>query len=207
MPGDLSRERDTLVRSLAAMMKQGEAGLSHVPKLVTQIIKTDAWRERVTALGHPAAFAHFEQFVTTAPLAGLGVSMGFLRDMCRIDAVALDALDQVMQGRQGQRTDLGNNVPEVEGRPEGNTRAKALRRLRAHRPDLHARVLAGELSAHRAMVDAGFRREKTVLDQLQHFWDKATPEVRAAFLRANHLVEDVTGQPVRTTSDTTRGTR
>jgi hypothetical protein len=31
-----------------------------------------------------------------------------------------------------------------------------LRRLRDHRADLQARVLAGELSPHRAMIEAGF---------------------------------------------------
>jgi hypothetical protein len=33
-----------------------------------------------------------------------------------------------------------------------------LRRLRDQRPDLHRRVLAGELSPHAAMLEAGFRR-------------------------------------------------
>jgi len=42
--------------------------------------------------------------------------------------------------------------------PVGNTRAAALRRLRKDRPDLHKRVLDGELSPHAAMVEAGFRR-------------------------------------------------
>ena len=41
--------------------------------------------------------------------------------------------------------------------PVGNTRAYALRRLRKSRPDLHQRVLAGEISPHAAMVAAGFR--------------------------------------------------
>lgn len=83
--------------------------------------------------------------------------MDMLRHLCRDDAEALDLLDQVTHGRQGQRTDLGNNVPEVS-RPEGNTRSKALRRLRDHAPELHAEVLAGNLTAHAAMLKAGFRR-------------------------------------------------
>ncbi len=43
----------------------------------------------------------------------------------------------------------------------GNGRAYALRRLRdpiKGRPDIHARVLAGELSPHAGMLEAGFRR-------------------------------------------------
>jgi hypothetical protein len=45
--------------------------------------------------------------------------------------------------------------------PSGTSREAGLRRLRKDRPDLHAEVLAGRLSAHGAMVRAGFRR-KTV---------------------------------------------
>ncbi len=42
-------------------------------------------------------------------------------------------------------------------RPSGNRESAALRRLRKHRPDLHAQVLDGEVSAHAAAVKAGFR--------------------------------------------------
>lgn len=41
--------------------------------------------------------------------------------------------------------------------PTGTSTAAALRRLRKHRPDLHAAVLAGRMTAHAAMVAAGFR--------------------------------------------------
>ena len=44
-------------------------------------------------------------------------------------------------------------------RPSGNSRAAFLRRLRKDRPDIHARVLAGELSPHAGMIEAGFRKK------------------------------------------------
>jgi hypothetical protein len=46
----------------------------------------------------------------------------------------------------------------VHIRPSGNSRAAFLRRLREGRPDIHARVLAGELSPHAGMIGAGFRK-------------------------------------------------
>ena len=54
-----------------------------------------------------------------------------------------------------------NNQSDVHGseRPAGNSRAAFLRRLRKHRPDIHARVLAGELSPHAGMIEAGFRKQ------------------------------------------------
>jgi hypothetical protein len=51
----------------------------------------------------------------------------------------------------------GSSV-HASGRPSGNSRAAFLRRLRKDRPDIHARVLAGELSPHASMIEAGFRK-------------------------------------------------
>jgi len=42
-------------------------------------------------------------------------------------------------------------------RPSGNSEEAALRRLRKDRPDLYQRVIEKKLSAHGAMVQAGFR--------------------------------------------------
>jgi hypothetical protein len=39
----------------------------------------------------------------------------------------------------------------------GTSNRYALRRLREERPDLHQRVVAGEISAHAAAVEAGIR--------------------------------------------------
>jgi hypothetical protein len=49
-------------------------------------------------------------------------------------------------------------ISTLSGRPTGTSRAYALRRLREQRPDIHARVLAGEISPHAGMVEAGFRK-------------------------------------------------
>ena len=48
----------------------------------------------------------------------------------------------------------------VHIRPAGNSRAAFLRRLRKDRPDIHGRVLAGELSPYAGMVEAGFRKRR-----------------------------------------------
>ena len=68
----------------------------------------------------------------------------------------MDLLDRAIQGKHGgdhSKIDIVNLAPV----PDGTSEAYALRRLRKDRPDLHAQVLAGELSAHRAAVQAGFR--------------------------------------------------
>ena len=48
----------------------------------------------------------------------------------------------------------------VRRSPYGNSRRYTLARLERDHPALYARVLAGELSAHRAAILAGFRKER-----------------------------------------------
>ena len=54
---------------------------------------------------------------------------------------------------------IGCDVRTSE-RPSGNSRLAFLWRLRKDRPDIHARVLAGELSLYAGMVEAGFRKRR-----------------------------------------------
>jgi hypothetical protein len=52
-----------------------------------------------------------------------------------------------------------NKKSDVHTRPEGNTAAAFIRRLRKGRPDIHGRVLAGEMTPHAGMIEAGFRQK------------------------------------------------
>lgn len=140
------------------------------------------WREReVEETGEIVRFKRFEDFVATPPLEGLGASVQLLKNIVRDDTETLDLLDRALKGKQGERTDLVDNINEVS-RPDGTSREAALRRLRKDRPDLHAKVLAGEMSAHAAMKEAGFRKQRSPLEELQRWWDKADDTTRTQFL-------------------------
>jgi hypothetical protein len=70
--------------------------------------------------------------------------------------------------------------------PMGNSEAYAMRKLREDAPAIHARVLAGELSANAGMIEACFRtkrasRKLTPLDQLRRWWQKASEDERTIF--------------------------
>jgi hypothetical protein len=118
--------------------------------LAREIAKLDAAR-KVRAARQAAREIVLPPGVT---LDGLGATVEQLRGLCRDDPKALDAIDRMTQNAVGHPESNGYIVPE---RPGGNTSAKALRRLRKDRPDLHAEVLAGKKSPHAAMVEAGFR--------------------------------------------------
>jgi hypothetical protein len=54
--------------------------------------------------------------------------------------------------------------------------------LRRDRPDLANRVVAGEISANAAAIQAGFRKKLAPFEQAQRLWFKMTKEEREQFL-------------------------
>jgi len=139
--------------TLGSALRSGSSALGTVPALLKRVLAEESWREFVTKRDEHVHHERFTDFVTTPPLKGLGSDVALVRRIVGDDKETLDLLDQALQNPAHVHPD-GNNVPV---RPEGNTRTKALRRLRKDAPELHAEVLAGTLSAHGAMVKAGYR--------------------------------------------------
>lgn len=159
---DKLREADAIVDSLGKAMQSGETGLRYVPALLIRVIDEDLWRKRVIAkTGQIVEFETFLEFVITEPLEGLGADIGTLKDLCRTNTAALNAIDGALKNEPYIKVNQNTDVDNINVRPDGTSAAYALRKLRADAPTIHARVLAGDLSPHAAMVEAGFRR-KTV---------------------------------------------
>jgi hypothetical protein len=112
------------------------------------------------------------------------------RKVKELKANAIDAKTQDLQevGTNRYTSSLDTKEKDIKARrPDGTSAARALRKLRQDRPDIHARVLSGELSPHAGMVEAGFRkkaksRKQTGFDRLRKAWEKANVEERRAFL-------------------------
>jgi hypothetical protein len=121
------------------------------------------------------AFTSYESFCVEKLPYGLGYSVDALDRLMleRKNAAAVDARDkQNQRPKGGDRRSRSFNVDNIntEKRPTGTSQSAALRRLRAQRPDLHAKVLANEISANAAMIEAGFR-VKTItvpIDTAEH---------------------------------------
>ena len=199
MPTNVLLESDNLVGCLRSAITKGEAGLANVPGLLARIIREDRWTKRIIQqTGEIQTFRRFEDFVKTPPLEGLGTDIAMLKRICANDKTALDLLDQVTVESAGRRWDTPDNLISDNitnnTSDRGTSATYALRRLRKNRPDLHARVLANELSPNGAMVEAGFR-ERTVQIPLdvtraamalrRHFTGDALTQLR------NALGEDV----------------
>lgn len=149
-----------LVEALGSALREGEHGLGTVPGLLKRVLSEESWREFVTQRGEHTEHERFVDFVTTPPLKGLGASVDLVRALCRDDPKALDLLDQALQNPP--HVHIGQSDSDVitinpDPSPRGTSREGALRRLRKDAPELHAEVLAGRLTAHGAMVKAGYR--------------------------------------------------
>lgn len=144
----------TLVDALGSALRSGDHGLKTVPALLKRVLAEESWRDFETQRGEHVQHERFEDFVVKPPLKGLGATLTLVHRVVADDAEAVDLLDRALQNP------IGTNVPldNVQGHaPSGNAQTAALRRLRKDAPELHAEVLAGNLSAHAAMVQAGFR--------------------------------------------------
>jgi hypothetical protein len=118
-------------------------------------LREESWRDRIdTHTRERFTFDHLAEFVTAPPLAGLGADVELVQRLVR-GTPAERLLRQALKPGQGRRNMRGD-TPEARRRITNNrTRGYVLERLHRERPDLLARVDAGELSAHNAAVQAG----------------------------------------------------
>jgi len=101
---------------------------------------------------------------------------------------------EVQETKQGQRTDITStncgSISSQSTRAESNgvhpNTQRKLDRLGKDRPDLLQRVRDGELSVHRAAVEAGIVKPPQTLEQAKRLWLKMGQEERFAFWRWAH---------------------
>jgi hypothetical protein len=176
------------------------------------VIACGGWKDRLdTHRGARYRYDDFLKFITDPLPRGLAADPDVIREFI-VDGDDLELLgryDQMTQRGPGNPTGAnqhtGDEQPESqEGgtvdnindsspppRPTGTSRQQALRKLRTEAEKegaseqvrtLYQRVLAGEISPHRGMVEAGFRKVPTPLDVLLRAWKRASGEERIAFL-------------------------
>lgn len=189
------RARGGLVDALSSALDSGGHGLSNVPALLKRLLAEEGWREFETVRGEVVRHERFVDFVAAPPLKGLGAEISLIKRIVADDREAVDLLDRVLQGEHGgDRSKLDNiQLASPSSAPTGTSQARALRRLRKDAPELHAEVIAGRLSAHAAMVKAGFRT-RTISVPVER------PDRVAAALR-RHMTQEQLEELVRHLTD------
>lgn len=154
-------QRWTLLYQSLAVIRDTEA--YRRPELVGGQVYSDFPAYFEAAAKQPfARFAEMEATLQVLQSAGYTPeAVGRLRyGEARTKALAVQASEEEAQQRRDGRpskAETFDNIQSFQPAPTGTSAKRALRRLRQQRPDLHARVLAGECSPNAAMVEAGFR--------------------------------------------------
>ena len=183
----------SLTLSLQESLAEGKHGLDAVPKLIKRIIRDELWRSfYCKPVLSQIEFSTFEKYVTDDLPTGLGTTVQMLKNICRDDDEALSLIDAATQRKAGDWNThpdpkvILDNIQDNKA-PTGTSKDAALRRLRKDRADLHEKVIAGEISAHAAMIDAGFRKKPTPEEVCVKAFRKAENRMEALRLIASEL--------------------
>jgi hypothetical protein len=154
-------ERGELCQSTIESLYEATGGLRQFPALLKKVIATKAW-ERRNVHGKVVELSSLRELITAKPVSGWGEDPSKVEAVIRDDPEALLAFREAMK-HQGERNDLGNNVPEVDRQPRGNSRAFSISRVqRECDPETVAAVMAGEMSPNSALVKAGVRENRQI---------------------------------------------
>ena len=160
-------------------LRGSEVNLTGLADMIVVVLRDEAWRRRRIRTGEIVECASFLEFLTAPPLKGCGEDVTKVEKLLKDDAEALRMFREATTRPRGGRR-VNGDIRTIE--PErGTTRAYTLDRLHRTDPALYQRVVKGELSANAAAIQAGLRKHKTALDQLHHWWTKATATERRAF--------------------------
>ncbi|MGC1416885.1 MAG: hypothetical protein WA817_16485 [Candidatus Acidiferrum sp.] len=172
-------ERERVVTRMYQFVHGTEAGFQYLPGVLKRALEYEVWKEReisgltMNGARKRVSYSCFQAFAEAKPPGGLGATLDLLHRIVR-GTPGEDLLTQLLKkptgGQPGnqnaateerettsKKTNVDNIHVRSEVRPTGTSSSAALRRLRKSRPDLHKKVLEGELSANAAAVKAGFR--------------------------------------------------
>lgn len=183
--------RQEVVRSLAESVQRGGRSLGNVPALLDRVIKENMWQHRILD-DREIVLSAFNEFVTLPYPEGLGTTIETLQALCQHEPEIMSFLSEARQGKvgrppkierqeleidaRGNMVEIVDNINNLSGRPTGTSAEYAYNKLRdeAYAPDgtiknpkvakIQKRVLAGEISPHRGMVEAGFRVRKVAVN-------------------------------------------
>ena len=158
-----------MVDSLRHSLRDGKHGLSLVPLLVKRVIQEGMWRDFVVERTRErVTYTRFIDFVTTKPLEGLGADLELIKRICADHKDVLLLIERAVQGKHGgdrKSKQIKHDNIMLDKPQYGTDRSYALRRLHKDRPDLLQKVIAGNLTPHGAMVEAGFRPKTFTITQ------------------------------------------
>lgn len=171
-------DKNQIVTLLHSELIEGVMELSNVPKLLQLVLEEELWQEQIIPETREVVrFESFVDFIQTPPPAGLGTDFDTLWRLSHHDPLLLDLLDRAVQREPGapeKNQSIDNLLANVDNihsydiknkieRPTGTSKQAGLRQLRKKNPELHAKVIASELTVNAAMLQAGLRTKQVTV--------------------------------------------
>lgn len=162
--------------------------LTSMPGLISKIIREKVWERRIH--NHRLIeLPNLRALITEPYPRGWGEQPDKIQAVIQDDVEALALFRVAMvEGPGGDKKSKGRIINDNiinDTVDQGTSKAYTVSRLKRDRPDLFDKVVAGELSANGAAIEAGYKRVKTTLEQLQYYWDKATLEERQIVMKGH----------------------
>lgn len=183
--------RQEIVRALADAVQRGGRSLGSVPGLLRRVIEENMWQQRDIG-DREIALNEFREFVALPYPEGLGTTIETLELLCQTEPDIMDFLSEAKRGKPGRplkadpnreykvnarghvvKTETHNNIM---GYRQGDSTEYAFNRLRdegynadgtvkdARVAKIQKRVVAGEISPNRGMIEAGFKPKKVSIN-------------------------------------------
>jgi len=179
-------ERGSLVQSAWDNFNRGDFCLNEFPVSIIRIIEEKAWKKRFHRRQN-IELPNLKALITERPIKGWG------QDPAKIEAVIKDNPEALAMFREAMVEKPGGDRQSEDAKSinyniinasslQGTSKAYTVSRLKNNRPDLFEKVVSGELSANAAAIQAGFRKVKTPVEQLNYWWNKCSDKEREEFL-------------------------
>jgi hypothetical protein len=162
-----------IVHEIQMAMKGGQEHLlGQLPWMIADAIDKQVWTTYESSL-KDRRWGTFEAWVTHPLWEGLNSTIEELSFFCRhapeVQQRIRAALGELAKpGEIGKGRDRGSNATSND---RGQT--YAIKRLKRDRPDLADKVVRGEVSAHAAAIEAGFRRRLVQVEPTVEGFDRA----------------------------------
>ncbi len=179
-------EKGQIAITTVQCFTRADGSLASFPGLLKRVIQEKVWERRIHN-GQLIELPNLRSLITEKPIRGWGQNPDKIQAVIQDDPEALALFREAMvDGPGGDKKSedriISDNITNdlIE---RGTSKSYTVSRLKRDRPDLFERVVAGELSANRAAIEAGFRKVPTTLEQIKTMWSKATPEERTEFIQ------------------------
>lgn len=160
-------ENGQLCQTTIQALSRTVGGLKNFPGLLKKIIVNKSWQCRVN-MGTTIELGSLRELITEFPIRGWGEDPKKIEAVIKDDPEVLAMFREAMKAphggdRKSESAPIKDNNVMLDQASQGNARAYSVTRVQQEcKPEVVAKVMAGEMSPNAALVKAGIRENRQV---------------------------------------------